>query len=119
VVSVLYHDIAGGNDLMKVKCNSKTGNYLGEYKNLYTLYRQALVKPKLKYIQQFDVTGNAKIQSFKVRGGIAYQKQIGASNEFLHHTLEALFNTAHPEFTNYYKVFFLRMFVPELLASHY
>jgi len=94
-------------NLSGVKGNSKTGNYLGEYKNLYTLYRQALVKPKLKYIQQFDVTGNAKIQSFKVPGGIAYQKQIGASKEFLHHILEALFNTAHPEFTNYYKVFFL------------
>lgn len=94
-------------NLSGVKGNAKTGSYLGEYQNLFTLYRQALVKPDLKYIQRFDVSGDAEIQSFKVPGGIAYQKQVGTAKRFLHHRLEALFNAAHPEYTSYYKVFFL------------
>lgn len=60
----------------------------------------------MKYIQQFDVTGNAKIQSFKFRR-YCLPKADWRIEVILHHTLEALFNTAHPEFTNYYKVFFL------------
>ena len=94
-------------NLSGVKGNTKTGSYIGEYKNLYKLYRQALVKPNLKYIQKFDVSTNAEVNSFKTSGGIAYQKNVGGKNKYLHHTLEKLFNSKHPEFVNFYKVFFL------------
>ncbi|SNV34879.1 Uncharacterised protein [Chryseobacterium taklimakanense] len=94
-------------NLSGIKGNSKTGNYIGEYKNLYKLCRQALVKPNLKYLQKFDVSTSAEVSSFKTSGGIAYQKNVGGNTTYVHHTLEKLFNAKYPEFVNFYKVFFL------------
>lgn len=94
-------------NLSGVKGNAKTGSYLGEYKNLFTLYKQALVKPNLKYIQKFDVSNDPEVLSYKTSGGILYSKKVGATTKVLHHRLEKLFNVKHPEFSNFYKVFFL------------
>ncbi|WP_223607067.1 hypothetical protein [Chryseobacterium sp. OSA05B] len=93
-------------NLSGVKGNGKTGSYIGEYKNLFTLYRQALVKPELKYIQKFDVSADPEVMSYKTAGGIAYEKTVGSKKKYLHYRLETLLNAKHPEFKTYYKVFF-------------
>lgn len=94
-------------NLSVVNGNSENGLYLGEYKNLYTLYRQELVKPNLKYVQKFDVSADVEVLSYKKAGGIAYQKGTGKNIKYLHYRLEKLFKDKYPEFENYYKVFFL------------
>ncbi|MDQ8144232.1 hypothetical protein [Chryseobacterium sp. CFS15] len=104
---------------MKVKCNSKKGNYLGEYKNLYTLYRQALVKPKLKYIQQFDVTGNAKYSLLKFREVLLTKSRLAHRMNFyiIHLRLYLIMHILNLQIIIRFSSW--RMFVLELLASHY
>lgn len=52
-------------NLSGFKGNAKTGSYLGEYKNLFTLYKQALVKSNLKYVQKFDISNDPEVLSYK------------------------------------------------------